>query len=385
MMKEHASSSRDPGMEALAALRLGLLRVHDRLLRTLPGQRAAHRRLPGEVMLEVTDRCNLACRFCFNQQYVQRRGVQQELDTDAIRGVLQGLAASGLRVVRFTGGEPLLRGDIVTLMRHARELGFAVWLNTNGTLLDDRLARRLAGLVNNILIPLNGADADADGRACGNDGDHFRRKLRGVRMLLEQGAPRVRLGTVATGPNIAALGRLHQLVVSLGVHDWELFRVVPQDPDHQPTSHQDVAQLGRALWAIRRETGLRYFIANAIPFCAWDPERLAPLALGAVADDGHSRFVIDSAGRARPMYYIDTDLGSILDGGLPAVWHHPFMRRMRALGQVPQACRGCPYLRRCKGGSRLAARLATGSPRGLDPLARPEVVRAIASSGRRAG
>ncbi len=36
MMKEHASSSRDPGMEALAALRLGLLRVHDRLLRTLP-------------------------------------------------------------------------------------------------------------------------------------------------------------------------------------------------------------------------------------------------------------------------------------------------------------------------------------------------------------
>jgi AdoMet-dependent heme synthase len=329
-------------------------------------------------MLEITDRCNLSCDFCFNRLYVQQRGARPELSTPQVAQLLERLAGAGVTVVRFTGGEPLLRDDLCELMSHARAVGLQPWLNTNATLLDRPLARRLAGLAQNILVPLNGADAGAEREATGQDG--FQRKLTAVRMLLEYGAPRVRLGTVATTRNIAALPRLHELVSSLSVHEWELFRVIPLGHGHRPVGAADMARLGQGLEEIHRQGGVRPLIANAVPFCAWEPRRMARICLGARADDGHSRFVVDTVGRARPMYYLDVDLGNALEQGIHEIWHHPFMRRARAGGLAPVVCRGCPHLPRCKGGSRLAARLYTGSLSGVDPLARPWVLHAAGGS-----
>ena len=357
-------------------LRIRALRMGDHVRRALPGgrQRAAYRPAPAEVMLELTDRCNLSCDFCFNRLYVERRGERPELSTRRVAELLERVARAGVPVVRFTGGEPLLREDLFELLAHARALGLQAWLNTNATLLDGPRARRLAGLAHNILIPFNGADPEADREATGQEG--FEQKLAAVRLLLESGAPRVRLGTVATARNIAALPRLHELVASLEVHEWELFRVIPLRPQHHPVGADDMARLGQGLEAIHRETGggVRPLIANAVPFCAWEPRRMARVCLGARADDGHSRFVVDSTGRARPMYYLDVDLGSALEQRTDDIWHHPFMRRVRAIDLAPAACEGCPHLPACKGGSRLAARVHTGSFSGADPLARPWIV-----------
>lgn len=89
---------------------------------------------PRSVRVSLTDRCDLACVYCRPSRsdgYAVDR-----LDLAALRTMLEGLMAAGVRRVRFTGGEPLLSPHVVAAVRHAAALGADdIALTTNGTLL----------------------------------------------------------------------------------------------------------------------------------------------------------------------------------------------------------------------------------------------------------
>ena len=140
-------------------------------------------------------------------------------------------------------------------------------------------------------------------------------------------------------------------------------------------SHQDMAVLVNKLIKINSQERKRYLIVNALPFCVYDPEKVSQVALGAVVDDGHSRFVIDAAGNAKPMYYLNEFIGDIFTSSVDAIWQARFMQDMRNLKFVPVVCRKCFYLKKCKGGSRFAAKTAYGDYVQADPLAQPQRLR----------
>ncbi|GAB4389310.1 MAG: GTP 3',8-cyclase MoaA [Thermodesulfovibrionales bacterium] len=100
------------------------------------------------LRLSVTDRCNLRCIYCMPKGFPACARPHEALDPGLIRRTLAVCKRHGLRKVRFTGGEPLLRADIAGLVESARALGIEdISLTTNGLLLG-RLARGLkrAGL-----------------------------------------------------------------------------------------------------------------------------------------------------------------------------------------------------------------------------------------------
>lgn len=100
------------------------------------------------ILLEVTRRCNLRCRFCFADGGVQEADPSlQELK----EAVLDIVRRCGRPLLQLSGGEPTLRDDLPELVRFAREAGISyVQLNTNGIRLakDPAYARALqeAGL-----------------------------------------------------------------------------------------------------------------------------------------------------------------------------------------------------------------------------------------------
>ncbi|MBN2133717.1 MAG: 12,18-didecarboxysiroheme deacetylase [Sedimentisphaerales bacterium] len=94
------------------------------------------------VVWNVTRRCNLACRHCYSSS--ADRQYPDELTTDEGLRLLDDLAAFGAPVVLFSGGEPLLRPDILTLIAHARRQGLRAVLSTNGTLIDPATAESLS-------------------------------------------------------------------------------------------------------------------------------------------------------------------------------------------------------------------------------------------------
>jgi len=93
------------------------------------------------VVWNVTRRCNLHCMHCYADSH--DREYPDELTTDEGVALLDDLASFGAPTVLFSGGEPLIRPDLFTLVGHARERGLRCVLSTNGTLIDEQTAQRI--------------------------------------------------------------------------------------------------------------------------------------------------------------------------------------------------------------------------------------------------
>ena len=88
--------------------------------------------------ISVTDRCNLRCRYCMPASGVSKMPHCEILSFEEIIRVAEVLARLGIRKIRLTGGEPLLRRNLPTLIRELKTLrGIEfVTLTTNGVLLE---------------------------------------------------------------------------------------------------------------------------------------------------------------------------------------------------------------------------------------------------------
>lgn len=93
------------------------------------------------VVWNVTRRCNLKCVHCYSRS--EDIGYKGELPFEEGRALIDDLARFGSPVILFSGGEPLLRTDILDLIRYAVESGRRAVVSTNGTLITGSLAERL--------------------------------------------------------------------------------------------------------------------------------------------------------------------------------------------------------------------------------------------------
>ena len=130
-------------------------------------QRWAHDRfVPLNATLEITQRCNIRCRHCYNfdrdtPRHTEGCGVP-ELGTDELLRVISELRDAGCLFLNLTGGEALLHPDLFRLLDHAGDLNLAVGLLTNGILLRPGLAGQLARYPNlhRVSVSIYGATAE---------------------------------------------------------------------------------------------------------------------------------------------------------------------------------------------------------------------------------
>jgi len=83
------------------------------------------------LRISVTDRCNLNCFYCHHEGNLSGT----EMTTQQILHILREARKAGFKTIKFTGGEPLLRDDIIELVKFAGERFSDVGITTNGTLL----------------------------------------------------------------------------------------------------------------------------------------------------------------------------------------------------------------------------------------------------------
>lgn len=103
-------------------------------------------RFPLTGQWEITCRCNLRCIMCYTDCFNRTEKVREELSTDEILRIMDELAEAGCLELALTGGEPLARPDFFEIYEHAKAGGFLVTLLTNGTLITEEIADRLAAL-----------------------------------------------------------------------------------------------------------------------------------------------------------------------------------------------------------------------------------------------
>ncbi len=90
------------------------------------------------LRIPVTDRCNLRCRYCMPEEGIELIPHESILTFEEIIRVVEVFAKSGISKIRLTGGEPLVRRGIVSLIRRLRQINGIddLSLTTNGLLLE---------------------------------------------------------------------------------------------------------------------------------------------------------------------------------------------------------------------------------------------------------
>jgi radical SAM protein with 4Fe4S-binding SPASM domain len=107
------------------------------------------------VVFNCTRRCNLYCRHCYS--HISGGPAESELTTEQSFRLIDQIAEFGCPVLLFSGGEPLLREDLFGLIGYAGRKGLRTVLSTNGTLIEESTAARLAELgVSYVGISLDG-------------------------------------------------------------------------------------------------------------------------------------------------------------------------------------------------------------------------------------
>jgi len=139
-----------------------------------PGPRIAY--------LLVTGRCNLSCDGCYaTLEHWGRHTKRGELTLEQYRRLVCQLWDIGVRLFDISGGEPMLRQDLVEICAAIRALpDTRIWLVSNGTLVRGDVLPRLGGLVERLAISLDAADAALHDRLRGRAGA-FDRSLAALR------------------------------------------------------------------------------------------------------------------------------------------------------------------------------------------------------------
>lgn len=204
------------------------------------------------VFWETTQACNLACKHCRASAVAWRD--PKELSFGEACAMMDSMVELGRPVLVFSGGEPLLRPDIFELMAEARKRGLPFALSTNGTLVDEAMADRIAAAApHRVSISLDGADAathDGFRRLKGA----FQEALQGIRRLRARGVG-VQVNTSVTTHNAQTLESIHELVLREGVCAWHLFMLVPVGCGLQIPEEQRLA-------AGAYERTLRWFVTT---------------------------------------------------------------------------------------------------------------------------
>jgi radical SAM protein with 4Fe4S-binding SPASM domain len=329
--------------------------------------------VPTIVSWNLTRRCNLACRHCYLDA-VQRRCSFDELNTSEALSVITQISelAPGAMLV-LTGGEPLLRADLVTLVRHAAACGLAPVIGTNGSLLNERRARALKdGGAAGVGVSLDSADAAFHDKVRGVCGA-WRAATRGAAAAHRAGLVLV-LHTTLFEQNHKDLAALANLAEALGAMALNFFFLVctgrgATQTDLSAAAYEDtlarIVELqrsrpqliirARCAPYLRRVLGLRSG-ESAEGYGAWSSACLA----------GRSYLRITPEGRVTPCPYIPEVIGDLRQAALREIWErHPALIRLRA--ELPRGkCGECDFRYSC-GGCRARALARHGDVMAEDP------------------
>lgn len=171
-------------------------------------EKAGTNKVPLTGAFELLPTCNLSCKMCYvRKDAAEVRAAGGQLPTEFWLDVARQARQAGLLLPLLTGGEPFLRPDIQTLIAELQAMGLQVSINSNGTLIDEQMAKWLGKhCPTRINITLYGASEETYASLCGN-GDAYNRVRRAVEWLKENHVP-VKFNTSITQYNMHDLDEM---------------------------------------------------------------------------------------------------------------------------------------------------------------------------------
>lgn len=320
------------------------------------------------LLAELTYKCPLQCPYCSNPLGLAKS--RNELNTDEWQRVLDQARALGAVQLGLSGGEPLVRRDLETVIGHARSLGFYSNLITSAVGMDEtRLAGfREAGL-DHIQVSFQASEQELNNYLGG--ADTFEQKLAMARLVKQYGYPMV-LNVVIHRRNIDRIGEIIDMALDLDADYLELAN----------TQYYGWAYLNRAQLLPTREqlaraeqvtNDYRERIGDRMKMYYVVPDYFETRPKACMNGWGAVFLTIAPDGTALPCHAA----GQLPGLEFPNVRDHPVewiwqdsdaFNRFRGFEWMKEPCRSCPERFKDFGGCRCQAYMLTGDPTNTDPV-----------------
>ncbi|MCA9710252.1 MAG: radical SAM protein [Myxococcales bacterium] len=339
------------------------------------------------LAIELTSHCNQRCSYCYNAWRADNgRTVGALPHAELLALVERALTELRLDHVTLTGGETFARADVFDVIDLVARHGVDVQIISNGGLVDDATAQRLAPYpIRCVQITLNGSTAALHDGHVG--GEHFEATLEGIRALRRHGVP-VAGCIVVTRRNAGVVGEILDLFAGLGVQLVALSRFSPAGyaaahvAELLPSRSDMLAALEQAE-ARGRDRGLEIQVTMPVPPCVIDHADYPHVRFGACPIGTEAQeLALGPRGELRSCTLHTEALGDARTQSFAELLATPARTAYRDV--TPEFCAPCPHKRSCLGGCGAAAASVMGDPRGLDPFVAQHVDDGLAERLRRA-
>jgi len=341
------------------------------------------------VVWNATRACNLKCVHCYAQAKAQ--GQENELNTQQAKIMIDDLVEFGSPVLLFSGGEPLMRKDLVELAHYAVNQGLRAVISTNGTLIDRDKAKALKDIgLSYVGVSLDGMEEIND-RFRGKKGA-FQQALSGIRNCREVGL-KVGLRFTINRLNAAEIPFIFDLLEREKIPRVCFYHLVysgrgsnllDQDLDHEETRQavdiiiertQDLHERGmdkEVLTVDNHADGPYLYLKMLKQGNVRSPEVLELLKMNEGNSSGRGIGCISWDGSVHAdQFWRHHSFGNIKERPFSSIWTDmtdPLMAKLKEKkNYVKGRCAQCQWLDICGGNFRVRAEATTGDLWAPDP------------------
>lgn len=368
-------------------------------------EKAASYPWPRIVFWEATAGCNLECSHC--RRTAPGSTPSEELSTAEAERLLDEVAGWGRSLFIISGGEPLLRPDILQLARRATDGGLIVALASNGTLIDGGVAAAIQACgIHRVSISLDGPDAATHDTFRRQEGA-FASALAGIESLKRAGVP-VQINVTVARHNVARLDDMVRLAKSVGAVALHFFLLVPvgcglEIQEEQAISAHAYEETLVWLYETERKEHELQLKATCAPHYFRIVRQRQAEGRGAGHGDGsltpglHRQTAatpglhaatrgclagigvcfVSHVGKIYGCGYMPVEAGDLQKRGLSDIWQHAeLFQQLRDFDSLKGACGSCEFKGVC-GGCRARAYGVTGDYLAEEPFCiyRPSLAR----------
>lgn len=307
---------------------------------------------------ELTYQCNFHCRHCYIPDYYRLRYKNIQLDTAEVCLVLGQLADLGCLYIVFTGGEPFLRRDILEILEHAQKKGFRFRIGTNGSLVTEKIARRLYLLgTHRVDVTLPSLKEEVFNEITQSKG-YFKKVLKGIELLKKNKVP-LGLRTCVFKENQDEIFDLQSLAEELkAIFRVDYFISPRLDGDMSPYAYRAIGIPKKQRLGIKMKRVKKTFYFKDLFYCGAAIKQAA----------------ITPSGELKPCLLIDNPKYKILTFSLKNAWDKMGFWINRGQDANDYICLRCSlrsYCKICPARSWLYA----GNFNSCDPLSREFAIR----------
>ncbi len=171
-----------------------------------------------EIRWDITGKCNLKCRHCQASLYYEneRKKGNQDLSLDEVKIVIDKIKMSGVKKIGILGGEPMMRNDLIEILKYMNKADLKISLNTNLTLLDKFDVNEIIDLCEAIYVSIDGTNEHEHDLLRGNG--VLKKTLNNLEKVIAiKGSKPVNISYVLNKYNYKSSDKLYNMVSKLGI------------------------------------------------------------------------------------------------------------------------------------------------------------------------